>query len=286
MNTPPIHRILIAAAVGGAFPTALYAQSLFHAPMPPLPPAPPAQPQQTAQPVQQAPQPQQQPQPANPAATSPTAASDTPAPPAPAPPAPAAQSQTAVLPPQQPVYQPPTAAQVSLFAVKPTLPRKFNKQDKVEIIVNESSLQKFDQNFDGKESSDNSVAVTDFPDMAALFSDGVLVNNGKSTFKIGAGNKANYKGDGSYERKEKFTARISAIVTDVKPNGLLVLEARKTILSDSESQSIVVSGLCDPKDVTDKGTVQSTQLANLVIKKGKRRRREGCRDQGVVPTPL
>ncbi|HYD00038.1 MAG TPA: flagellar basal body L-ring protein FlgH, partial [Phycisphaerales bacterium] len=60
--------------------------------------------------------------------------------------------------------------------------------------------------------------------------------------------------------------RISAIVTDVKPNGMLVLEARETILSDKECKSMVVSGLCDPKDITAQNTVTSSQLAHLVIK--------------------
>lgn len=253
-------RIAIAATL--AAPAALHAQSLFHAPMPPQQPY--YQPQQ--QPQQPPPAPAPQPQ-----APTPAPANGTP--PAATPPAAAPAPQPAPQPQQmQPVeaaqYIPaPTAEQVSLFAVKPTKPHKFNKQDKVQIIVAESSMQSFDQKFDGKETNTNSAAITDFPDIGAIYTNGVLVNNGKPTLKIGAGNGANYKGDGSYERKDRFTARISAIVTDVKPNGMLVLEGRKTILSDKESQSMVVSGLCDPKDITSDNTVTSSQLANLVIKK-------------------
>jgi len=135
------------------------------------------------------------------------------------------------------------------------------------IIINESSIQKFEQNADDKKNYNSAAAVTEFPDGTSFFTDAVLVNNGKGTVKIGAGNSSNFKGDGSYERKDKFIAKISAIVTDVKPNGMLVLEARQTILSDKESQSMVVSGLCDPKDITNANSVQSSQLANLVIRK-------------------
>jgi len=237
-------------------PASLQAQSLFHAPLPPAqPPAqqqqqPPQQQQQT-----QPPQAQQQPAPAD--ATQPTTQQQ-----------PAQQQQQqaqaqAAAAPQRPL---PSAPQISLFAVKPASQRQFNKQDKIEIIVNESSLQKFDQKTDSKESADIDASLKALPNLNTLLTDLALRNTGAVTPKIGFGNGSTYKGQGAYERKDKFTARISAIVTDVKPNGMLVLEARETILSDKESQSLVVSGLCDPKDITTANTVTSSQLANLVIK--------------------
>jgi flagellar L-ring protein precursor FlgH len=78
--------------------------------------------------------------------------------------------------------------------------------------------------------------------------------------------KSDYKGEGSGERKDRFTARISALVIDVKPNGTLVVEARETQQFDDDIKTLVVSGICDPKDVTIQGTVLSSQVANLVIR--------------------
>ena len=46
---------------------------------------------------------------------------------------------------------------------------------------------------------------------------------------------------------------------DVKPNGLILVEARESIQSDGEIKTMVLSGLCDPKDITNANTVQSSQ---------------------------
>jgi flagellar L-ring protein precursor FlgH len=256
MNT---RTIVLAASL---FPATLSAQSLFHAPMPQQPQRPESEENSGHN---------QQPAPA-PANAAPAAAQ--PATPAPAPAQPGQPAQhpdtpnaAAVTPPQiAPRPMLPTGDQISLFAVKPLKPKMFNKQDKVQIVINESSLQKFDQKTDAKESADVNAALTALPSIQTLLADLALRNTGTPTPKIGAANGSNYKGEGTYERKDKFTARISAIVTDVKPNGMLVLEAREMILSDKESQSLVVSGLCDPKDITNDNTVTSSQLANLVIR--------------------
>ncbi|MFT3684815.1 MAG: flagellar basal body L-ring protein FlgH [Phycisphaerales bacterium] len=262
-------KLLTAAAL--LLPATLHAQSLFHAPLPPQaqqqtpaflqPPAPPAAAPAPAQPANGTPAPNQ-PAPI----TQPQAGAGQPAP-APAPAPQAGEQQAAVMSPTA-GFQPalPSAEQVSLFAVKPIKPHKFSKQDKVQIIVNETSLAKFEQKADNKESADINAALKDLPNLMRILTDGTLENTGAVTPKIGFGNGSKYKGEGSYERTDKFTARISAIVTDVKPNGMLVLEARETILSDKESKSMVVSGICDPKDITNMNTVQSSQLANLVIR--------------------
>lgn len=160
----------------------------------------------------------------------------------------------------------PTAGEAALFAVKPIKPRKFNKNDKVEIIVNETNLSKFEQKGDTKESGSVDAQLKALPSLEALLQDLVVRNTGTPSVRLGATNSGTYKGQGTYERKERMTARISAVVTDVKPNGMLVLEARETVLSDRESKSMVVSGLCDPRDITNRNTVESSQLANLVIK--------------------
>jgi flagellar basal body L-ring protein FlgH len=47
---------------------------------------------------------------------------------------------------------------------------------------------------------------------------------------------------------------------------MLVIEAKETMQSDQEIKTMVVAGVCDPKDITSANTVQSSQLANLIIR--------------------
>src|SRR5690606_24123486 len=74
--------------------------------------------------------------------------------------------------------------------------------------------------------------------------------------------KREFTGDGAQERRDTITARITAKVLDVKPNGQVVLEARSSIISDEE-QVMLISGVCRAEDITLTNTVQSTQLADL-----------------------
>ena len=50
------------------------------------------------------------------------------------------------------------------------------------------------------------------------------------------------------------------------PNGVLLVEAKKIIQSDGETIVLVVSGLCDPDDITTEGAVQSSHMANLTVR--------------------
>ena len=74
-----------------------------------------------------------------------------------------------------------------------------------------------------------------------------------------------FKGDGTYTRNDRFTAKVTATVIDVKPNGTLVIEARRTITTNGETKTIVLSGSCRREDVTNANTVLSSQLANLTL---------------------
>jgi len=74
-----------------------------------------------------------------------------------------------------------------------------------------------------------------------------------------------YEGKGKVDRKDTLTTRITATVIDVKPNGTLVLEAKKNIQMDEEGYVITLTGICRSQDVTPDNTVLSTQIADPVI---------------------
>ncbi len=182
---------------------------------------------------------------------------------------------------------PPSLEEVSLLVVIPPKPHVHRKHDKVEIIVNESSLARFDGKLDTKKQYDLGAELRQFPSLTALLAQLELRNGiGAVTPRVGIGSTGDFKSTGAYERQDRLNARLSALVIDVKPNGMLVVEARESIQSDNETKTMVISGLCDPKDITRSNTVQSSQLANLVI----RIRHEGqvndATTKGVIPRVL
>src|SRR5207249_1610300 len=79
--------------------------------------------------------------------------------------------------------------------------------------------------------------------------------------------KRSFQGQGEVDRADTFTARITAEVLDVKPNGTLVLQARKRIKTDEEEQMFTLTGICRVDDVTADNSVLSSQLYDLELTK-------------------
>jgi len=155
---------------------------------------------------------------------------------------------------------------VSLTAVKAPKPREYKIHDQITIIINENSKQKSDQSLDTKKQSDVQGSLNATIDPLKLVTDGQLSqgdNNGTVLFDADANRK--FKGDGSSSRDDQYTDRISAVILDVKPNGVLVLEARRVLQYDKDVKTVVVSGSCRTEDVTLQATVQSNQLAELTV---------------------
>ncbi|MEZ7891656.1 MAG: flagellar basal body L-ring protein FlgH [Candidatus Wallbacteria bacterium] len=78
--------------------------------------------------------------------------------------------------------------------------------------------------------------------------------------------KNDFQGDGSTTRSGTISAKISAKVTKIFPNGNLLIEGKRTIRVNDENQEITVNGLVRPIDVAADNTILSTYLADAEIK--------------------
>ena len=195
-------------------------------------------------------------------------------------------SSNVIMPTTQQVQYggPMSVRMVSLMAVIPPEPRLHKKHDKIELIVNESSLSTSQQKLDANKKFDFTAQLSQFPSLAKLLGDLELRNGiGSVPPKVSINSDDKFKGDGKYERTDRMTARISGLVSDVKPNGMLLIEARESIHQDEETKTMVISGLCDPKDITNANTVQSSQLANLTIRIEHSGQIKNSATKGLVP---
>lgn len=152
----------------------------------------------------------------------------------------------------------------SLYVVETPKPKTFEVHDKVTIVISETSRQSSEQKLDTKKDASLSLLLRKFPDLAKLL-EAELANGDSSDIGVDGSAKGKFKGDGKYERADRFVDKITATIIDVKPNGVLVLEARRTIGRDKEVQTLVLAGECRREDVTDANTVLSSQLADLTL---------------------
>jgi flagellar L-ring protein precursor FlgH len=155
-------------------------------------------------------------------------------------------------------------SEVSLFAVRQPKPRVLKKHDLVQIIIREESQFSSKGTTDLKKNSDLDAKIDSFvklnlANLALKGTTPVITPEIKAEFS------RNFKGDASVDRSDTMTARIGAEVLDVKPNGTIVVQARKRIKNDEEEQEFVLTGICRAEDVLIDNTVLSTQLHDLDV---------------------
>ena len=82
---------------------------------------------------------------------------------------------------------------------------------------------------------------------------------------INASSSDSFSGTANYEKKGEFTARITAIVSDVLPNGNLVISGRREIRIDNETKLIEFSGIVRRFDIQANNTIQSELVAEARV---------------------
>lgn len=157
------------------------------------------------------------------------------------------------------------ASQVSLIWVPEPEPRVFQKHDIVTIIIDEVSTQTSSQSLETEKDSRTRANLNSIVELMSLLELRLQQADTRNVSLIDFNARRNFTGEGDYERKDRFSARITATVLEVKPNGTLVLQASKRIAKDTEIQTIVLSGVVREQDITRQNTVLSSQMANLDI---------------------
>lgn len=73
------------------------------------------------------------------------------------------------------------------------------------------------------------------------------------------------QGQGTTSRESTLTTTVTAEVTDVLPNGNLVIQGRKEIMVNSEKQVITLRGIVRPDDLSPVNSISSDRVARMEI---------------------
>jgi flagellar L-ring protein precursor FlgH len=77
-------------------------------------------------------------------------------------------------------------------------------------------------------------------------------------------------GDGEIERKETVTLTFAAIITQIMPNGNMVLMGRQELLVNQEIRELVVLGVVRPEDIDSDNSITHEKIAELRVAYGGR----------------
>jgi flagellar L-ring protein precursor FlgH len=123
--------------------------------------------------------------------------------------------------------------------------------DVLTVIVDEKTLADFTASTQATKNDKNSIN--------AQFFIGLL----DSLFKpISTGSNSSVSGDGQTSQ----SSTMSTIVKQVMPNGNLIIEGRRSLITNKQTQTIVFSGIVRPSDIKPNNTVRSVNVAEAEIK--------------------
>ncbi|HEY5227961.1 MAG TPA: flagellar basal body L-ring protein FlgH [Opitutaceae bacterium] len=134
--------------------------------------------------------------------------------------------------------------------------------DILTIVVNETAVAQSTQSKTSTRDSTINDSVAQFLYPPALSG---LGTHGGALPSTQISGKAAYDGGGSVNNSQTLTATAAVVVTDVLPNGNLVIEGRRVVTFSGETQYVALHGIIRAYDINPDNTVLSQNIANARV---------------------
>jgi len=149
----------------------------------------------------------------------------------------------------------PNSPQASMYADR----KAAAAGDILTIIVAESAVATSSQSTNSSRDSSLDDAISRF-----IYSGVATARGGQLPATAGSG-KAGYSGGGDISNTQSLSARAAVLVSDVLPNGNLVIEGVRVVRFSGETQYVVLHGIVRPDDIARDNSIVSSNIADARV---------------------
>ena len=139
--------------------------------------------------------------------------------------------------------------------------------DLLTVTVNITDQANFANESQRDRTSKESANLNDFIGKQLLSGNAAKALNGAI---LSTDSTSQYDGKGTIQRQETLQTNIAAVVTQVLPNGNLVVEGKQEIRVNFEIRELIVAGIVRPEDIQSDNTIDSSKIAQARISYGGR----------------
>ncbi len=104
------------------------------------------------------------------------------------------------------------------------------------------------------------------------FGYGVSALKDTATADTGIRSGTSTKGEGTIDRKETLSLSVAAVVTEVLPNGNVLISGSQEVRVNNEVRVLAVAGIVRPRDISRRNTIDYDKIAEARISYGGRGR--------------
>ncbi len=172
--------------------------------------------------------------------------------------------------------KPLTMADASFTYTPPADPKVWKLNDLVTVIIEEKTRMVSEGQVDQRKKIEGAMALKDWISLNNFNLAPAAQEEGDPTVAGIVDNK--YRAQANLQNRNSFESQMQCVVSDVRPNGTLVIEGHGKVQIDEEEWELSLSGIVQPEDILPNNSIKSDKIAEKrIVRRSAGQGRDGIR---------